>query len=160
MKSLSSLYLEYKRIERVISWMHPWPSSLKRVSINDNSIPIILPIPKQAVVFNLEGNPTYCGCRPEKFTLNDISKLTLCKVRMQCNSIKIKSDCKKKQISEVTFKFWKDIAAKPICRGPVIKELLYFTSQERFPYLICLATGVPAPNVTLYSGGHGTKGTS
>ena len=151
MKSLSSLHLEDNRIERVISWRHPWPASLKRVSLNNNRIPVILPIPKLAEMFNLDGNPTYCGCMPENFNLNDISNLTLCKVRMQCNSIKIKRDCKDKQLFEEVYKFWKNIVTKPICQAPVIEELATGKSHGKLSHLTCVARGVPAPNITLFS---------
>ena len=85
--------------------MHPWPTSLKRVSLNNNRIPLILPIPKQAEMFNLEENPTSCGCRPEKVNLNDISNLTFCRVRMQCNSITLKGNCKNKLLSKEVYTF-------------------------------------------------------
>ena len=151
LKSLSSLRLEYNKIEKVKLWIHHWPSSLKKVSLNNNKIPVMLPIPKEAEMFNLEGNPTYCGCKPEKFTLNDISNLTLCKVRMQCNSIKIKRDCKDKQLSEEVYKFWKDIVTKPICQAPVIEELATGKNHDKLPHLTCVASGLPAPNITLFS---------
>ena len=151
MKSLSSLYLEDNRIERVISWMYPWPASLKRVSLNNNKIPVILPIPKHAEMFNLDGNPTYCGCRPENFTLNDISNFTLCKVRIQCNSIKIKRDCKDKRLYEEVYKFWQNIVTKPICQAPVIEELATGKNYNKLSHLTCVARGFPAPNITLFS---------
>ena len=151
LKSLTSLHLGYNNIDRVTSRIHPWPSSLKRVSLNNNKIPVMLPIPKEAEMLNLERNPIYCGCRPEKFDLSDISNLTLCGVRMPCYSIGLNGDCMNKQISEELYKFWKDIAAKPICQAPIIKEFSYFRNQEGLSYLSCIATGVPAPNITLYS---------
>ena len=151
LESLTSLHLEYNKIKRVTSWMHPWPFSLKRVSLNNNKIPVMLPIPKEAEMFNLEGNPIYCGCRPGNFDLNKISNLTLCKVRMQCFSMKLISACNNKQMSEALYQFWKDIAAKPACTAPVIKILSYFRHQEGLLYLTCAATGLPAPNISLYS---------
>ena len=129
--------------------MHPWPSSLKTILLNNNRIPLILPIPKHAELFNLEANPTYCGCMPHTFNLNDISYLPLCSVRMQCNSIAIKGDCKNNP--EEMYKFWKYIAGKPICQAPVIKELGVLRNHEGLNYLTCLASGVPAPNITLFS---------
>ena len=149
MKSLSSLHLEDNRIERVESWMHHWRSSLKRVSPNNNRIPVILP--KQAELFNLDGNPIYCGCRPENFNLNDISNLTFCKVRMQCNSITLKGNCKNKVLPEEVYTFWKDISAKPVCQEPVTKELAIVRNHDGLS-LKCAATGIPAPDITLYSG--------
>ena len=151
LKSLSSLDLADNRIERVKSWTHPWPSSLKIILLNNNRIPLILPIPKHAEIFNLEANPTYCRCIPHTLNLNDISYLPLCSVRMQCNSIAIKGDCKNKQVSEEVYMFWKDIAAKPLCQTPVIKELGVIKNHEGLPYLTCSASGVPAPNITLFS---------
>ena len=151
LKSLSSLDLADNRIERVKSWIHPWPSSLKIILLNNNRISIILPIPNHAEIFNLEGNPTYCRCIPHTFNLNDISYLPLCSVRMQCNSVAIKGDCKNKQLSEEMYKFWKDIAGKPICSVPVIKELGVIKNNEGLHYLTCSASGVPAPNITLFS---------
>ena len=64
LKSLMYLHLDNNIIETVKSWTHPWPITLKRVSLNNNKIPVILPIPKQVEMLNLEGNPIYCGCRP------------------------------------------------------------------------------------------------
>ena len=151
LKSLSFLDLAYNRIEKVNYWMHPWPSSLKTILLNNNRIPLILPMPKHAELFNLEANPTYCRCIPHTFNLNDISYLPLCSIRMQCNSIAIKGECKNKQLTEEMYKFWKDIAGKPICQAPVIKELGVIKNHEGLHYLTCSASGVPAPNITLFS---------
>ena len=151
LKSLSSLHLEFNKIKRVKLRIHHWPSSLKRVSLNNNKIPVMLPIPKHAEMFNLEGNPTYCGCRPEKLDLNEILNLTLCEVKLPCYSIELDSVCQNKQLPEESYKFWKELVAKPICQAPAIKEFSYVRNQEGLFYLTCIATGVPAPNITLYS---------
>ena len=127
LKSLISLHLKQNRIEKVKSWMHPWPSSLKRVDLSNNKIPIILPIPKHAEMFNLEGNPTLCGCRPKMFTLHDIPNRTLCKIKMQCDFIKLKLDCTNKQLSDEVYRFWKGIAATPICQATDIKEFVIWS---------------------------------
>ena len=111
----------------------------------------MLPIPKHAEMFNLEGNPIYCGCKQENLDLNKISNLTLCEVRMQCYSMKLTSACNNKQMSDASYRFWKDIAAKPVCKAPAIKIFSYFRHQEGLLYLTCAAAGVPAPNITLYS---------
>ena len=151
LKLLISLHLEGNEIERVESWIYTWPPSLKRLNLNNNRIPMILPIPKHAEMFNLEGNPTYCGCYPENVHLNDISNVTLCKVKMQCDSLKLKGYCTNIQLFKEVLKFWKDIAAKPICRAPVIKELALVRNREGMKHLTCVARGVPAPDITLYS---------
>ena len=122
LKLLEYLHLEKNRIEKVKSWMYSWPSTLKLVNLYNNRIPVILPIPKHAEMFNLEGNPTFCGCRPHMFTFNNIPNITLCKVKMQCNSIKLKHDCSSEQLTGKVYKFWKDIVSKPICEAPVIKK--------------------------------------
>ena len=80
LKSLSSLHLADDRIKKIKLWMDPWPT-LKQLSLNNNAIPVILPRPNNAEMFNFEENPIYCGCRPDKVNLFDIS--TFCKVRMQ-----------------------------------------------------------------------------
>ena len=151
LKSLVYLHLEDNRIEKVKSWIYSWPSTLKQVILYNNRIPMILPIPKHAEVFNLEGNPTFCGCRPHMLTFNDIPSITLCKVKMQCNSNKMKTDCKNEQLTGKVYKFWKDIVAKPICEAPVIKKLSFLKDHKGLPHLTltCVATGVPAPNITL-----------
>ena len=151
LKSLSSLHLEYNKIDLVTSWILHWPSSLKRIIFNNNQITVILPIPEHAEMFNLEGNPIYCGCRPKKLHLNEISNLTLCEVRMPCYSIGLNDACINNQMSEELYKFWKELVAKPICQAPAIKELSYFRNQDGLSYLTCSATGVPALNITLYS---------
>ena len=151
LQSLISLHLKQNRIEKVKSWMHPWPSSLKRVDPSNNKIPIILPIPKHAEMFNLGGNPTLCVCRPKMFTLHDIPNLTLCKIKMQCDFINLKFDCRNKQLSDEVYKFWKGIPSKPLCQAADIKELAVVKNHVELPYITCIATGVPAPNVTLYS---------
>ena len=151
LKSLIYLYLEHNIIERIKSWTHPWPISLKRASFKSNKIQVILPIPKHAEMLNLEGNPIYCECRPQSLSLNDIPILTLCKVRIQCNSIELKGVCNNEQLSEEVYKFWIDIAGKPICQVPVIKQLKCERNSERLHYLTCIATGMPIPNITLYS---------
>ena len=120
--------------------MHPWPSSLKRVDLGNNKIPTVLPIPKHAEMFNLEGNPTLCGCRPKMFTLNDIPNLTLCKIKMQCDFINLKFDCRNKQLADEVYRFWKDIASKPICQVADIKELAIVKNHEVLPYINCIAT--------------------
>ena len=150
LKSLVYLHLEDNRIEKVKSWMYSWPSTLKQVNLSNNRIPMILPIPKHTEMFNLEGNPTFCGCSPQMFTLNDIPISTLCKVKMQCNSIKLKTECKSEQMTGKVYRFWKDIVAKPICEAPVIKKLSLLRNHEGLPYLTCVATGIPAPNITLF----------
>ena len=43
-RNLNSLYVENNKIERVTSLIHTWPSSMKRVNLNKNKIPVILPI--------------------------------------------------------------------------------------------------------------------
>ena len=151
MKSLKYLNIQYNKIERVKSWEHPWPYSLKKVSLKSNRIPVMPPIPKHAKMFNLEGNPIYCGCRPESLDLNKISNFTLCEVKMQCYSSKLKGNCKDKQVTEQVFKFWKTLSDKPVCEAPAIKELSYFRNQEGLFHLTCVATGIPAPNIALYS---------
>ena len=151
LKSLTYLYLEYNIIGRIKSWTHSWPISLKRASFKSNKIPVILPIPKHVEMLNLEGNPIYCGCRPKSLSLNDIPTLTLCKVRIQCNSIELKGVCNHEQLSEEVYKFWKDIAGKPICQVPVIKQFKCEKNPERLHYLTCVATGMPIPNIRLYS---------
>ena len=149
LKSLVYLHLEDNRIEKVKSLMYSWPSTLTHVNLYSNRIPMILPIPKHAEMFNLEGNPTFCGCRPHMFTLNDIPNSISCKVKMQCNFIKLKTDCKGEQLTGKVSKFWKDIVAKPICEAPVIKKLSLLRNRKGLPYLTCVATAVPAPNITL-----------
>ena len=158
--NLTHLVLAYNELQGVdfywfrnlkSSWIHTWPSSMKRVNLNNNKIPVFLPIPKHAEMFLLGGNPIYCRCKPETFKLYEISNLTLFEVKMECNSVKLKGVCKTKQLYKVLYKFWKDISGKPICQAPVIKELSYFTNQEGLPSLTCVTTGVPAPDVTLYS---------
>ena len=151
LKMFTSLDLSGNRIEIVKSWMHPWPSSLERVDLSNNRLPVILPIPKHAEMFNLKKNPIYCGCKPERFALEGISNQTLCKVKMQCNSIPLDGDCKNKQLSEEMYKFWKDLTAKPICQTPVIKRMDVVPGPERLYFLTCVASGIPAPNITLYS---------
>ena len=155
--SLTQLHLADNRIARVESWMHTWPSSLKNICLHHNRISVVLPIPKQVETFNLEGNPIYCGCIPENFNLNDISNLNLCNVKMQCNSIELKGDCKNKQLSEDVYTFWQDLAAKPLCQAPVITELALVRNQDKLPILTCVATGVPAPNITVFSNETGQK---
>ena len=120
LKLFTSLDLSGNRIERVKSWIHQWPSSLERVDLSNNRLPVILPIPKHAETFNMEENPIFCGCKPKQFQLQGISNKTLCNVRIQCHSIKLKGDCK--NIQEL-YKFWKDLTAKPICQAPVIKRM-------------------------------------
>ena len=154
LNSLTYLYLEANRIETVESWIYSWPSSLKKVSLNDNRIQIALPIPKYVEYFNLDGNPTNCGCKPHMFSLNAIPNMTLCKVRMQCNSIKLEGDCKSEQLFEDVLNFFKDLAAKPICQAPIVT---FVRNHDRLPSLICVVTGVPAPNITLYSSETGQK---
>ena len=151
LKSLMYLYLEHNIIERIKSYTHQWPISLKRVNLKSNKIQVILPIPKHAEMLNMEGNPLYCGCRPKSLSLNDIPTLTLCKVRIQCNSNELKGTCNNGQLSEEVYKFWKDIAGKPICQVPVIKQFKCEKNPERLHYLTCVATGLPLPNITLYS---------
>ena len=151
LESLLSLHLEYNKIEKVKSWIHHWPFSLKRLSLNNNRIPMMLPIPKHAEMFNLEGNPIYCGCGSEKLDLNEISNLTLCQVKLPCYSIELDSVCLNKQLPEELYKFWKELAAKPTCQAPAIEELSYCRNQEGLFHVTCVATGVPAPNITLYS---------
>ena len=147
--SLSQLHLADNRITRVESLMHTWPPSLKSICLQHNRISVLLPIPKHVEMFNLEGNPIYCGCIPEN--LNDISNFTLCSVKMQCNSIELKVDCKNKPLSEEIYTFWQDIAAKPVCQAPVITELGLVRNQDKLPILTCAATGVPAPNISVFS---------
>ena len=151
LKSLMYLHLEHNIIERIKSYTHQWPISLKSVSFKSNKIQVILPIPKHAEMLNLEGNPIYCGCRPKGLSLNDVPFLTLCKVRIQCNTINLKGACNNEQITEEVYKFWKEIADKPICQVPVIKQFKCERNPERLHYLTCIATGMPAPNITLYS---------
>ena len=157
LKSLSQLHLANNSIERVESLMHTWPSSLKNICLHQNRISVVLPIAKHVEMFNLEGNPIYCGCIPENFNLNDISNFTLSNVKMQCNSIELKGDCKNKQLSEDVYTFWQDIAAKSICQAPVITELAMVRNQDKLPILTCVATGVPAPNITVFSNETGQK---
>ena len=157
LKSLIHLHLEHNRIEKVKSWMYSWPSSLENIFLNNNRIPVIPPLPKDAKMFNLEANPTFCGCIPHTISLNDTSYKTLCSIRMRCNSITLKGDCKNKQITEEMYRFWKDTAAKPICQAPVITELAVIKNHKGMHYLNCVATGVPAPNIKLFSSDRGQK---
>ena len=149
---LNTVSLAHNKIKRVVDWKEWWPKSLKYVHLNNNSIPVVPPIPRHVEIFNLTLNPLYCGCKPETFNIGNISNKTLCKVSMKCHSgldMELDGECENKAKSEKVFNMWKKLSKKPNCKNPVIKEFLLGNDGHGTPQITCVASGVPAPDVTL-----------
>ena len=64
--------------------------------------------------------------------------------------ITLKGNCKNINLSEDVYKFWRDIAAKPIRQAPVTKELAFARNHDRLPSEKCEATLAPATNYTVF----------
>ena len=150
--SLNTVSLAHNKIKRIVNWKHGWPGSLKYVHLNNNSIPVVPPIPRHVEIFNLTLNPLYCGCKSDTFDMKNIFKKTLCKVSMKCHSghgMELDGKCENKATFEKVYNMWKKLSKKPNCKKTVIKEFLLSKDGHGTPQVTCVASGFPAPDVTL-----------
>ena len=150
--SLNTLSLAHNKIKRIVHWNHGWPGSLKYVHLNNNSIVVIPPVPRHVEIFNLTFNPLYCGCKSDTFDMENILNKTLCKVSMKCHSglgMELHGKCENKATSEKVYNLWTKLSKKPNCMKPVIKEFLLGKDGHGTPQITCVASGFPAPDVTL-----------
>ena len=147
--SLNTVSLAHNKIKRIVHWKHGWPGALKYVHLNNNSIPVVPPIPRHVEIFNLTLNPLYCGCKSETF---NISNKTLCKVSMKCQNglvMELNGKCESEATSEKVYNMWKRFSQRPYCKKPVIKDLSLNRDGYGTPQITCVASGFPAPNIAL-----------
>ena len=150
--SLNTISLAHNKIIRVVSLQNGWPRSLKHVHLKNNRIPIFLPVPNNVETFDISNNPLHCGCKPEIFEVKNISISTLCKVSMTCSSglvIKLDGKCENKATPENVYNLWTRFSNNPNCKKPVIKDLKLVKDGHRAPQINCVASGYPAPDVSL-----------
>ena len=150
--SLNIVSIGHNNINRVVDGEGGWPRSLKYVHLNNNSIPVVPPVPSQVQIFNLSLNPIFCGCTPETLDMGNISNETLCKVSMNCHSglvMELDGKCENKTKSEKVFNMWTKFSHGSPCNKPVIKKFLLDKDGYRTPQVTCVASGYPAPNITL-----------
>ena len=150
--SLNVVSLSHNKIKTVVDWKDGWPKSLKYVHLNNNSIVVIPPIPKHVEIFNLTLNPLHCGCKFETFNMGNISNKSLCKVSMKCHighGMDLNGTCDNKATSEKVYNMWTKLSKKPNCKKPEIKDLSLVIDGDGTPQITCVASGVPAPDVTL-----------
>ena len=151
LESLNTVSLEHNKIKRIVNWKDGWPGFLKYIHLNNNSIAVVPPIPRHVDIFNLTLNPLFCGCKPEIFNIGNISNKTLCKISMKCQGglvMELNGKCENKT-SEKVYNMWTKLSKKPTCRKPIIKEFLLGKDGHGTPHITCVASGFPAPNVTL-----------
>ena len=149
---LNIVTLSHNKINRVLNWKDGWPKSLKYVHLNNNSKAVIPPIPRHVEIFNLTLNSLYCGCKSDTFDMENILNKTLCKVSMKCHSglgMELDGKCENKATSEKVYNMWTKLSKKPNCRKPIIKEFLLGKDGHGTPQITCMASGFPAPGVTL-----------
>ena len=148
--SLNTISLAHNTIQGTLNTRYKWPASVKYVNLNNNKIRIIPKIPENAKSFNLMGNPLNCGCKSKTFDLESISRNTLCKINMRCQSgFVINGKCINDKQSDYIYKFWQGFSEKEQCLKSSIKELTFGYDKHGFPYLRCVASGIPAPNISL-----------
>ena len=149
--SLNTLSLAHNKIKSVVGWKQGWPGSLKYVHLNNNSIAVIPPVPRHVEIFNLKFNPLYCGCKPETLDMRNILNKNLCKVSMNCYSrlvMELNGKCENNVTSENVYSMWTKLSKEPNCKKPVIKDLSLVIDGHG-TQITCVASGVPAPDITL-----------
>ena len=149
---LNTVSMAHNKIKRVVNWKEGWPKSLRYVLLNNNSIPVVPAIPRHVEIFNLTLNPLYCGCKPETFNMGNISNEALCKVSMKCHSglvMELNGKCKSEAASDKVYSMWTKLSKKPNCKKPVIKDLSLVIDGHGTPQITCVASGIPAPDITL-----------
>ena len=152
LNSLNTISLTHNKIIRAVRLQNGWPRSLKHIHLNNNRIPIFLPVPNNVETFDVSENPLYCGCKPETFEVKNISMNTLCKVSMTCSSglvMEHHGQCENKSTSKKVYNLWTKFSNNPNCKKPLIKDLKLVKDGLRAPRITCVGSGYPAPHVSL-----------
>ena len=150
--TLNTITLAKNKIQTVENSVYGWSESLNYVFLNDNRLRMLPNIPESAEVFNISGNPIYCGCKSKSFNLGHISNYTMCAVFMRCQggfNISLNGKCENATRQGKVYRFLQQLSQGKECKAPEIKTMSLTTDKQGAQIITCVASGVPTPNVTI-----------
>ena len=129
-----------------------WPMRLSVINLSFNELRQIPPLPPALLsnkesFLNLDGNPTFCGCRSKGFKPSVLNTEVMCNIFLTCDSLIYlntnRSTCNKNAARTVL----NHIVRQTPCRRPqVFAKLQYLLFEST---INCSSVGYPTPVVSL-----------
>ena len=134
-----------------------WPIRLSVINLSFNRIRQIPPLPPALLsnkesFLNLDGNPTFCGCRSPGFDHSVFKIEVMCKISITCDSLIYMNTNRSTCDENATRTVLNHIVRQNPCRRPqVFAKLQYLLFEST---INCSSVGYPTPVVSLRRSDH------